>query len=108
MNLAPFVQLIHYAAGHVRWNRESDAYVATGGRQDLAVYANQLSLSVDQGAAGIALVDGGIRMQEIFEAPVAETGSAPFCADDPGCHRLTDLERVPNREADIAYPDFVG
>jgi hypothetical protein len=46
-------------------------YISARWRQDLRVDANQLTRGIYQRAAGIALVDGGVSLQEILEAAVA-------------------------------------
>ena len=53
---------------HVRRNREADADVAAGARQDLRVDADQLALRVHQRAAGVAVVDRRVGLQEVLVA----------------------------------------
>ena len=77
------------------------------GRKNLAVDADQLALRVDQRAARVALVDGSVGLQEVFKAPIAQTGGAALRADDSHRDRLTDAQRVADRECDVADADAV-
>ena len=45
------------------------------GRQDLRVDADQLAARVDQRAAGVALVDRRVGLDEVLEAAVARAAS---------------------------------
>ena len=57
---------------------------------------------VHERAAGVALVDRRIGLQEVFVAAIAEARRAALGADDTHRHRLADAERVANREHDVA------
>ena len=59
--------LIHHAAHHVHRDREADAVGAEVLREHGGVDADQLAVRVDQRAAGIAEIDGGIGLDEILE-----------------------------------------
>ena len=63
---------------HVRRNREADADVAAGARQDLRVDADQLALGVHQRAARVAVVDRRVGLQEVLVAAVADAVDRPF------------------------------
>ena len=63
----------------------------------------------DQRAAGVALVDRGIRLDEVLEAPSPlRRRRAPLGADDAHRHGLADAERVADREHDVADAHRVG
>ena len=66
--------LIHHAAHQVHRNREADAVGAEVLRQHRRVDADQLALGVDERAAGIAEIDGGIGLNEILEIRDAAGG----------------------------------
>ena len=100
---APLVdQLRHHVARHVRRNREPDPDVAARRRQDLRVDADQLAARAHQRAAGVALVDRCIRLDEVLERTVAHSGGAALRADDAHRDRLADAERVAERQDDVA------
>ena len=102
MHAAVGHELVHHVLRHVRRHREADADVAARRRQDLRVDADQLARGVHERAAGVALVDRRIGLQEVFIASVAEAGRAALRADDAHRHRLADAERVADREHDVA------
>ena len=60
-------------------NREADADVAVVARQNLRVDADQLAFGVDERAAGVAVVDRRVGLQEVLVAAVADGRStAPW------------------------------
>src|SRR5690606_9757639 len=61
-------ELIHHLARHVGRNGEADADVAAGRSEDGGVDADQLPAEVDQRAARVAGVDGGIGLDEVLVA----------------------------------------
>ena len=52
---------------HVDRNREADAFVAAAGAGDGRVDADHFAAEVEQRAAAVAGVDGGIGLQEVLE-----------------------------------------
>src|SRR5207253_8976182 len=50
----------HHDLHHVRWDRKTDADRAARARVDRRVDSGELAVDVDQGAAGIARIDGGV------------------------------------------------
>src|SRR5690554_1908764 len=48
-------------------NREADTVRAPRLAEDRRVDADQFAVGVDQGAAGVAWVDGGVRLDEVLE-----------------------------------------
>ena len=93
--------LVHHAAHHVHRNREADAVGAKVLRQHRGVDADQLALRVDERAAGIAEIDGGIGLDEILEIRDAEPAAAGG-ADDALRDRLAESERIADRQHDVA------
>ena len=71
-------QVVHDVLGHVGRDREADADVAARLRNDLRVDADQLSLGVDERAAGVAMVDGRVGLQEVLVAAAADASSGPW------------------------------
>ena len=62
---------------------------------------------VDQRAAGVALVDRRVGLQEVLVAAVADAGRAALGADDAHRHGLADAERVAERQHHVADVDVV-
>ena len=74
----------------------------------MRIDSDQLAECIHQRAAGIAVIDGRIRLQEILKASRSRAaGRTAFGADDAHRYRLADAERVTNCERDVADPDFV-
>src|SRR5206468_2768807 len=77
--------------------------------KDLGVDTDQLTSSVHERAAGIALVDGCVGLEKVLETAAAYGISrAAFGADDPGRDGLANAERIADREADIANAHLIG
>ena len=106
-DLAIFHQLRHQLADHIGGNSEADADIATGRGQNSGIDPNQLTTQVDQRAAGIAGVDGGVGLDEIF-IPLNTEATAPQGADDARGNGLPQAKGVANRHHKITYPQLVG
>ena len=100
-------EIVHHVLRHVRRNREADADVAAGRREDLRVDADQFPVEIHEGAAGITLIDRRIGLQEILVAARPSARLSPFGADDSHGHRLADAERVADCEDDVADLDYI-
>ena len=102
-------ELIHHRAGHVRRNRETNADAAAGfTRQNLRIDSDKFADRIYQGAAGVAMIDRCISLQEIFEAARSgAAGRAALRADNAHRHRLPNTERITNRQRYIADSHFV-
>src|ERR1700749_595513 len=107
-HLARTLQLLHHAAGHVRGDGEAYAYAAARRREYLRVDADELGAHVDERAAGVALIDRGVRLEEVLEAAVAQPRLPALGADDSFGHGLPDAERVADGEHHVADPHAVG
>ena len=67
-HLARLDQLPAHDHEHVDGDGEADALVAAGVAGDGRVDADDLAVEVDQRAAAVAGVDGGVGLQEVLEA----------------------------------------
>ena len=61
-------QLVHDRPRHVRRDRKSQTDASTRRRHDLRVDPDQLPLQIDQRAAGVALIDRRVRLDEVLVA----------------------------------------
>ena len=62
----PVAAARNHGTHQIRRDGEADAGGAAGRRDDHAVDADELAVHVDQGAAGIARIDGGVGLDEIL------------------------------------------
>ena len=107
LHRAELLELVGDAADHVDRNREADADVAAGAREDGRGEADQFAPQVDQRAAGIAGIDGGIGLDEVLEAVLIETAAAET-ADDAGGHRIAQPEGIADGDDKVADFQFRG
>jgi len=105
-HLAELDELRHYGTGHVARNREPDPYAGAARPDDRRVDADQLAAQIDQRTAGVAGIDRGIGLNEIFIAFDVETRAAER-ADDPRSHRLTEPEWIADRHHVVAHPQCI-
>ena len=105
-DLAVRHNLVHHFAGQIHRHRETNALIATGaGRQNGRIDADQLTAVVHKRAAGIARIDGGIRLDEVFV--VFNAHVRPACgADDSHGDGLSDSIRIADRQNFIAHLQF--
>src|SRR5690606_37072782 len=70
----------------------------------------ELAPHVDERAPGVAGVDRGIRLDEVFDDIAAADGGADAgstdCADDPGRHGVAEAEGIADSDHEIT--DFDG
>src|SRR5438105_1561225 len=92
-HFAVLQEVVDDAPREVARDREADPLVAAALAEDGGVDADQLAARVHQRAAGVARVDGGVRLNEVFVAGDAEAG-APERGDDAERDGLIELERV--------------
>src|SRR5689334_21799222 len=106
-DLAVRDQLLGNIAGHVDWDREPDADVSARRADDRGVDPNQFAPQIDQRTTGIAGIDRGVGLDEIFVAfdakPAATDG-----ADDAEGGSLLQPEWVPDGNDVVANPQLVG
>src|SRR5262249_30543307 len=103
VDAAALPQLVHDVPRHVRGNREADADVAVRVRQDLRVDSDELALRVHERAAGVAVIDRGVGLEEVLITTVASPGRTALRADDAHRDGLANPERVADRQHDIAH-----
>ena len=100
-NVAVVDDLIHHALGKIDGNRKTHALIAAAAGKNGGVDADEFALGVDQRAAGIARVDSGVGLDEIFVVLNAEIGAAGG-ADDAHGDGLADAEGIADGESEIA------
>ena len=66
-----------------------------------------MAIHVDQRAAGIAGIDGGVGLDEILVVGEPDLGARQR-RDDAARHRLPDTERIADGEHEIAHFEIVG
>src|SRR5262249_47756025 len=63
--LAELLELLDHRHGGFRRHRKADADRAAGGGDDRGIHADHLAVEVEQGAARIAAIDGGVGLNVI-------------------------------------------
>ena len=96
----------HHPLAEVRGDGESDALIATRAAENLAVDADETTLGIDERAAGVAGVDGGIGLDEILVH--AGVIGAVLGADDALGHGLAEAKRIANGEHHVAHGGFAA
>ena len=99
---AILLELLHDGLDDVARNGEANADAAAGRRKDRCVDADHLALGVEGRAAGIAVVNRRVDLQEVVVGSGADV--APARRDDAGRHRAAKTERVADRDHPIADP----
>ena len=94
-------------AHHVGGDRKADALRAAGAREDRGVDADELAGHVDQRAAGIAGIDGGIGLDEELVVGDADLGARQR-RDDAVGDGLPDAEGIADRQHDVADQQLIG
>ena len=107
-HVAMLQDLLHDAAHEIDGNRKTDPFGSAGGAvQHGGVDADQVALRVDERAAGIAEIDGGIGLNEILESRESELTAARG-AHDALRHGLADAVGIADREHDVADAQCIG
>ena len=108
-DLAAVQEAFHDIAGEIDGDGETDASAGAAGADDGVVDADEAALGIHERAAGIALVDGGIGLDEILVAGVVigvfiilHGQAAAERADDAARDGLAEAEGVAEGEDDIA------
>ncbi len=89
--------LRHDLAGKADRHCKPDSLVSAVVRQDRRVNADEFAARVDEGAAGIARINGGVGLDEVFIVFDPKI-VAPLRADDAHRHSLAQAERASHRE----------
>jgi hypothetical protein len=100
--------LFHDAAHQVHGDREADALGTTGTAvQHGRVDADQVAVRVDEGATGVAEIDGCIRLDEILECSKSELTATRGAHDALG-HGLAEAIGIADGEYDVARAQRIG
>src|SRR5690606_14437871 len=99
-------ELVDDLADHVARYREADADVAAGGRKNRRIDALQRAVEPDERAPGVAGIDRRVRLNEVLVAFDVDPASTER-ADDAGRCRLTEAERVADRDDEVADVEVV-
>src|ERR1700737_2693023 len=100
-------QLFSQSPRHVGRNCEADKDLATPRDTNLAVNHNELGKNLYQSTTGVAMVDRGVRLQEVLETSVTQAGGPFLSADNSGRDSFAQPERIADCQTDVANPDFV-
>jgi len=86
------------------------ADAAARGGEDVAVDADDLALHVDQRAAGVTPVDGGVGLEEVLVGRHvgADAQLAALGADDTGRDRVFHAQGIADGQDPFAHPDLAG
>src|SRR6202051_821841 len=94
-------------AGHrLRRHRKADADRTAGGRDDQRVDADYLAVEVEQRAAGIAAVDGGVGLDVVVIGSRSDVAVAR--RDDARRHRAAEAGRIADPCPPFAETQLVG
>jgi hypothetical protein len=100
-------QVLRNAARGVDRNREADAGSGSAGREDRAVDADYLAVRIEQRAAGISAVDGGIGLNGfVDESGVAGLHGAAERADDASGECAGETEGIADSEGALAHDEI--
>ena len=104
--LAELAQLIDHAGNRLRGHREADADRAAGRRNDQRVDADHVAIKIEQRAAGIAAVDGGVGLDVVVVRTLADVAIARrYDARRDGA---AEAEGIADRDHPFAEPQLVG
>src|SRR5579859_74027 len=100
--------LVHHPASHVDGNGESDALIApTTPSQNRGVDSDQLTSRIDQRATGVARVDRGVGLNEVFIIFDVQVPTS-LGTHDPHGRGLPDTKRVADCKYVVAHLKLVG
>jgi len=97
--------LIHYAFGEVHRDSKAYALIAATPGKDRGIDSDELTLCIDERAAGIARIDGRVGLDEVFVVLDTEVRPAGG-ADDSHGHGLADAKGITNRKSEITDLNF--
>ena len=98
---------VHVMTGKIDRDGKSNPLASATSRQNRSIDSDQLSLGIDQGAAGVSRINGRIGLDEVLIVLDAQMRAA-FGADDSHGHRLADAERISNGKHKVAHLHFGG
>ena len=102
-----FDDLAHDAAHEIHGDGKADAFGPLLLGKHCGVDADQLTIHVDQRAAGIPKVDGRIGLNEICKGRKAQAAAAD-CTNDALRDGLAQTQRIADRKHDVAGAKLVG
>jgi len=109
VNAAVGHQIVSNAFGTVDRNGEADAGSGAGGRVDGGIDADDFAARIDQRAAGVAAVDGGVGLNGfIDEGGLAGLHGATDGANDASGQRALETEWIADGENFLAYLESSG
>ena len=92
---------------HIGGDGKANALRPAGARIDRRIEPDHAAVHIDQGAAGIAGIDGGVGLDEELIVADADVG-ARHRRDDAVRHGLADAERIADRQHHVAHLQIVG
>src|SRR4029077_16918800 len=95
-------QALHGGPGHIARDGEAHADTAARGTGDGRIDPHQFSIESHQGPAGVAWIDGGIGLNEIFEVSDTDIGTTDG-TDNAERHTATQTKWVSDREHKFAH-----
>ena len=105
VNLAFVDELRDNRADHVGGNRKSNTNIAAAGCKYGGIDANQPSIQVHQGAAGVTRVDGRIGLNKVLVPLYAQPTSSQR-ADDTRGHGLVETKGVADGHHEVSHPQL--
>ena len=99
-DLAGLHQAVDHGLRQVGGDREADADVGAGGREDGGVDAQHPAVEREARTARVAAVDGGVDLEEVVVGAVVDVTAAR--RDDAGGDRRAEAERVADRHHPVA------
>ena len=103
---AVFLQVVNDLCHDGCRNGKTISGVGAGFREQHGIDADELAFGVDKSATRVAFVDGGIGLNETLNA--IGTECAGFGADDAGCHRVVESERITHGDDPFSHLEIVG
>src|SRR6185436_2662804 len=95
LDLALLDELARDVLDRVDRDGEADADIPTGLGLDLRVHADDVAVRVQEGAARVSMVDGGVCLDDLVDLEaVRRLDTALQRADDPRGHRALEAEGI--------------
>ncbi len=107
-HVAVHENLFHHAAYQIDGNCEADALGSSvGSIEHGRIDADQIAMRIDERAAGVAEIDGGVGLDEVLECRQTQL-AASRRAHDSLSHRLAQAVGISDGQHDIADPQGIG
>jgi len=98
-------EIIDDVAHEIRRDREAHALEAAGAAENGGIEADQAAVDVDERAAGVAGIDGGVGLNEVLIGE-ARFGRRPLALTMPVVTVSPDAERIADGEHAVADLGF--